>query len=202
MNPLYVPASASPTLNSQQALDEAIRRTNGHEGGYADVAGDAGGKTAAGGLTEALARQYGYKGDMRFMTLSQSLQIIVAHCWNKEGLTELSAIAPYLAMALYDVNVNFGPGRGAMWVQQALNALNAANFYGQDLLPDGKIGTMSRARIQQVLKHRGAESQDWLIEAVIANRMVHYITRCNTMPDQRKFAAGWMDRIVNSVGEY
>jgi len=200
-SPLYVPASASPRLTAAQALDEAMRRTNAHEGGYADVEGDAGGKTAVGGLTEALARDYGYTGSMAAMTLAQSLKIIVAHCWDNPGLAALAGIAPYLAIALYDVNVNFGPGRGAKWVQLALNALNVNNTYGPDLAPDGNFGPASRLRLTQVLKHRGAEAEDWMVEAVVAHRMVHYITRCNEKPDQRKFAAGWMDRIVDSVGE-
>lgn len=207
-NPLYVPASAQPKLTSAQALNEAMRRTNGHEGGYADVEGDAGGKTAVGGLTEGLARQYGYTGRMQDMTLAQSLKIIVSHCWDKPGLTALAEIAPYLAIAVYDANVNFNPGRPGQWVQQALNALNytvketGKPVYGSDLTVDGSLGPATRLRITQVLKHRGAEAQDWLIEAVIANRMVHYITRCNAEKTQRKFSAGWMDRIVDSVGEY
>lgn len=201
-NPLYVPPSASPSLTMEQAITEAMRRTNGHEGGFANVEGDAGGKTAVGGLTEALARQYGYKGRMEDMTLKQSLEIIVAHCWDKPGLNAVSAVAPYLAIALYDCNVNFGPGRGAMWAQQALNALNFQNQYGSDIATDGNFGPASRLRYQQVLKHRGAEVQDWVVEAVVANRIVHYITRCNEKPDQRKFAAGWLDRVVDSVGEY
>lgn len=207
-NPLYVPASASPKISAEAALVEAMRRTNGHEGGFANVKHDVGGKTAVGGLTEALARQYGYTGRMEDMTLEQSLKIIVSHCWDKEGLAALAGQAPYLAIAVYDCNVNFGPGRAGMWVQQALNALNftpddgTAPIYGADLKPDGKIGPATRMRILQVLKQRGAEAEDWLIAAVVANRMVHHITRCNEVPTQRKFAAGWMDRIVNSAGEF
>lgn len=189
-------------MNVEQALNEAIRRTNGHEGGFANVDGDAGGKTAVGGLTEKLARDYGYTGPMEAMTLKQSLEIIVEHCWDKPGLMGVASIAPYLAIAMYDCNVNFGPGRAGRWTQEALNALNFNKKYGPDLATDGNFGPASRARYSQVKTERGAEVEDWMVEAIVARRVCHYIDCCLTDPTQRKFGAGWLDRVVDSAGEY
>ena len=45
-----------------------------HEGGYSDHAADPGGKTRY-GVTEAVAREVGYKGDMRDLSLDLAKRI-------------------------------------------------------------------------------------------------------------------------------
>ena len=45
-------------------FDDAVKRVLMHEGGYSDHAADPGGKTMY-GITEAVAREVGYRGDMR-----------------------------------------------------------------------------------------------------------------------------------------
>ena len=52
-------------------FDDAIKRVLMHEGGYSDHAADPGGKTMF-GITEAVAREVGYRGNMDELPLDYS----------------------------------------------------------------------------------------------------------------------------------
>lgn len=57
-----------------KAFEKAFNHTVGVEGGYSDHPSDRGGKTMF-GITEAVARSYGYSGDMRSMPISTAKDI-------------------------------------------------------------------------------------------------------------------------------
>ncbi len=55
-------------------FDTAFTKVLGHEGGFSDHPDDPGGKTRF-GVTEAVARRVGYKGEMRELPLDLAKQI-------------------------------------------------------------------------------------------------------------------------------
>ena len=55
-------------------FDEAFELLLGHEGNYSDHPADPGGKTRY-GITEAVARDVGYRGDMRDLPLDLAKRV-------------------------------------------------------------------------------------------------------------------------------
>ena len=88
-----------------------VSRTLLHEGGFVDRADDKGGATNF-GITEAVARQAGYAGDMRDFTKDQAIAIYDTSYWN--GLEQLNSP---LAFQVFDFAVNAGRYRAIQYLQ-------------------------------------------------------------------------------------
>jgi lysozyme family protein len=99
-------------MNFDQAFDILL----GHEGGYSDHKDDNGGKTRY-GVTEAVAREVGYRGDMRELPLDLAKRIYLERYWKPLRCDELPDAVRYL---VFDAAVNSGPKQSAMWLQRAV----------------------------------------------------------------------------------
>jgi len=154
-------------MNFDQAFKELLQ----HEGGYSDHAADPGGKTRY-GVTEAVAREAGYRGDMRELPLDLAKQIYKDRYWNAVKAEELPAAVRY---AVFDAAVNSGPRQAAMWLQRAVGAT-----------ADGAIGPMT-------LKAANDMDGNVLKSKMLAQRL-RFMTDLGTWSS---FGRGWARRICS-----
>ena len=154
-------------MNFNTAFDLLL----GHEGDYVDHPDDPGGATRF-GVTEAVARTAGYRGDMRDLSLGLAQRIYRAEYWDAVRADELP---PGLRYLMFDAAVNSGPGQATKWLQRAL---------GVDA--DGIIGprTLAAAHAQdvQALKLR------------ILSQRLRFMADLKNWP---AFSRGWARRIAD-----
>jgi len=148
-------------MNFDTALDLLL----GHEGGYSDHAADPGGKTRF-GITEAVARQAGYQGDMRKLPLNLAKTVYLDRYWRP---IRADALPPGIRYVMFDAAVNSGHRQATLWLQRALGVeadgiigpqtLGAA--YAQDMRAL-KLGLLAqRLRFMTGLTNWSAFSRGW-----------------------------------------
>lgn len=174
----------------------ALSRLKQVEGGYVNDPYDNGGETNH-GITIKVARENGYTGNMRDLTLKQAQDIYIARYWHPLNLDAIAQTMPRVALEMFDSGVNCGIGIVGTWLQIALNAINVT--YGPDLVTDGKVGPATLKRLAQVAKHRGAPSAELAIfRALDCQQGQYYLNITRNNPTQRRFAYGWL---MNRVGK-
>jgi lysozyme family protein len=150
-------------MNFDTAFDLLLK----HEGGFSDHAADPGGKTRY-GITEAVAREVGYRGDMRELPMDLAKRIYKDRYWDTVKAEQLPAAVRY---AVFDAAVNSGPGQSVKWLQRALGVkddgvigpqtLAAANAANPDALRMRMLG--QRLRFMAGLTNWPAFSRGWAI---------------------------------------
>lgn len=112
-----------------------------NEGGYVNNPNDPGGATRY-GVTQAVARANGYRGDMRYFPkhCSGPVTVCADEIYLKKyivapGYMPVLNADPAVAGELVDSAVNFGPPRPSRWFQQSMNDLGDAG-----LKVDGRVG--------------------------------------------------------------
>lgn len=168
-----------------------IDRVIGKEGGYSDHPADRGGATMW-GVTEQVARAYGYKGGMRALPRATAVEIYKRRYWDAVGLGQVVAIAPDLAAELFDIAVNMGTAWPGRFLQRALNALNRGATDYPDIPVDSVVGAMTLASLRDFEEKRGAPGLIVLLKAVMALRAVRYIEIAEANPSQEVFLFGWL----------
>jgi len=148
-------------MNFDVAFDTLLK----HEGGYSDHAADPGGKTRF-GITEAVAREVGYRGDMRELPLDLAKRIYRERYWSPIKAEQLPAAVRYV---VFDAAVNSGPGQSVKWLQRALGVVDdgvigpktlaAANAANPDALKMRMLG--QRLRFMAGLTNWPAFSRGW-----------------------------------------
>ena len=154
-------------MDFNQAFDILLK----HEGGYSDHAADPGGKTRF-GITEAVAREAGYRGDMRELPLDLAKRIYKERYWDAVRAEELPAAVRY---AVFDAAVNSGPRQAARWLQRAVGVRD-----------DGIIGPITLGAVR-------AADPERLLRRVLAQRL-RFMTGLSNWP---AFGRGWARRIAD-----
>ncbi|NCP12204.1 MAG: hypothetical protein GW859_09700 [Sphingomonadales bacterium] len=176
----------------EQLVDEVIDR----EGGFVNDARDAGGATRY-GVTEAVARQHGYLGDMRSFPRAEAVAIYRRIYWLRPGFEKVARLAPAIAAELFDTGVNMGVGVASGFLQRALNALNRQGRDYRDLAVDRVIGPRTLAALQAFLTVRGASGETVLMKAIEALQGARYIDLAERRPANEAFLYGWL---ANRIG--
>lgn len=150
-------------MNFDAAVDHVLKS----EGGYSDHAADPGGRTRY-GITEAVAREVGYKGDMRELPLDLAKRIYKDRYWDAIKAEQLPPAVRYV---VFDAAVNSGPGQAVKWLQRALGVVDdgvigpktlaAANAANPDALKMRMLG--QRLRFMAGLANWPAFSRGWAI---------------------------------------
>ena len=154
-------------MNFDQAFDILLK----HEGGFSDHAADPGGKTRF-GITEAVAREVGYRGDMRELPLDLAKRTYKDRYWDAVRADELPEAVRY---TVFDAAVNSGPRQAILWIQRAVGVRD-----------DGVIGPVTLAAAR-------AADPERLLRQLLAQRLRFMAG----LPNWPAFGRGWARRIAD-----
>lgn len=151
-------------------FDQAFAELLTHEGGYVDHPSDPGGATNH-GVTEKVARKFGYTGNMRGYPKEEAAKVYRSEYWDAVRADELPAPLRY---PIFDAAVNSGARQAILWLQQAL-----------DVKADGVIGTQTLAAVK-------AADPNALLRCMLGARL-RFMTNLNHWSS---FGKGWARRIA------
>lgn len=172
-------------------VDDLIEELIEREGHYSNHPADKGGPTCW-GVTEAVARAHGYKGDMRAYPREEAAAVYRRIYWLRPGFDRIAGLAPALAAELFDTGVNMGPSVAAAFLQRALNALNRGASDYPDMPADGRIGERTIAALKAFLARRGRPGGKVLLKAVEALQGERYLRLAEERPANEAFLYGWL----------
>lgn len=171
------------------------------EGGYVNDPNDPGGATNY-GVTEKVARQAGYRGDMRLFpkhcTGPQTVcadAIYLRDYIVKPGFMQVIEADPAVGGELVDSGVNFGPARPSKWFEQALAEQGGAGFAS-----DARIGA------GEIAAYRALQARFGPVKACIATldrldakQAAEYRRLAARNPNLNKFLKGWLRNRVGNI---
>lgn len=178
------------------AVDNYITALIVREGGESDHPADRGGHTMW-GITEQVARAYGYHGPMRDLPHAVAKSIYLERYWEAPKFDKVNEHSAAVAEELLDTGVNMGPGVATRFLQRALNVLNSEGKHYPDVTVDGVIGRMTLAALRAYLAKRGKDGHLVLVRALNAQQGSRYIDLAENRPSQENFVHGWfLHRVV------
>ena len=154
-------------MNFDQAFDALLK----HEGGYVNHKDDKGGATRY-GVTEAVAREVGYRGDMRDLPIALAARIYRDRYWDAVKAEQLPAPVRYL---VFDAAVNSGVGQAVRWLQRAVGVKD-----------DGVIGPQTLLALNQA-------DPEALVRRYLSQRL-RFMSGLANWP---AFVRGWARRIAD-----
>lgn len=173
-------------------IDALIAR----EGGYVDHPADRGGPTRF-GITEQVARAWGYAGDMRDLPRETAEAIYLERYWTGPGFNQVAARTDAIAEELLDTGVNMGPMVASKFLQRALNVLNRGASAYPDVAVDGVVGRMTLYALDQFIAARGREGIAVLLKALNSLQGARYVEISEQNPSQEAFTYGWLRERVS-----
>ena len=179
-------------MTIQKLVDGVI----GREGGYSNHPADRGGPTRW-GVTEQVARAYGYRGDMRQLPRETAASIYIARYWTEPNFHLVAERYEKVAEELFDTGINMGTVIAGKFLQRALNALNRGASDYPDIGTDGRLGTISLAALDSYKRKRGAQGEAVLLRALDALQGARYVDLAEQNQSQEAFLYGWL---ANRVG--
>jgi lysozyme family protein len=154
-------------MNFLTAFEKLLK----HEGGFSDHSADPGGKTRY-GVTEAVARNVGYRGDMRELPLDLAQRIYKDRYWDAMQAEALPADVRYI---VFDGAVNSGITQSAKWLQRACGVKD-----------DGIVGPAT-------IRAANSLASDGLKRRILGQRLRFMAT----LPNWPAFGRGWSNRIAD-----
>ena len=154
-------------MNFLTAFEKLLK----HEGDFSDHPADPGGKTRY-GVTEAVAREVGYRGDMRELPLELAQRIYKDRYWDAVRADDLPADIRYI---VFDGAVNSGVSQSAKWLQRACGVKD-----------DGVIGPIT-------IRAANSLHSEGLRRRILAQRL-RFMAK---LPNWPAFSRGWANRICD-----
>lgn len=168
-------------------IEDVIAR----EGGYVNHPADRGGATRW-GITEAVARAHGFRGDMKAFPREEAVRIYERIYWVRPGFDRLASVAPALAAELFDTGINMGPSVAVAFLQRALNALNRGASDYPDLVPSARVDDATVAALGVFLAKRKPRGESVLVKALEALQGERYLDLAERRPANEAFLYGWL----------
>ncbi len=172
------------------AFDKAWEDTGRAEGGFVDDPNDSGGATNW-GITERVARKFGYTGDMRDLPKSTATQIAKKEYWDVMLLDDIAALSESIALELFDTGFNAGTGRAGKFLQRAVNVFNRRGQDYNDIIVDGAVGSKSVAALRAFLNKRGKQGETVMLRALNALQGEFYVELAERREKDETFIYGW-----------
>lgn len=173
------------------SFDNALLKLKQIEGGYVNDPKDSGGATNY-GVTERMARAYGYGGDMKDLPYSTAVAIYRSHFWDRLNLPQVDQLSERIAEELFDTEVNCQAGFAARSLQRWLNVLNLHGTMFSDITVDGNIGPMTLAALRQYLKTRGPLGEVVLLKGLNSTQGDYYLELAEKREKDERFVFGWL----------
>lgn len=177
-------------------IDQLIDDVIGREGGYSNHPADRGGATRW-GVTEAVARAHGYRGDMRDFPRADAVEVYRRLYWLKPGFDQVALRTPRVAAELFDIGVNMGPGTATGFLKRALNALNRGEVDYDDIGTTPIIDAATLTALDAFTAKRGTAGEAILLKALEALQGERYVRLAETRPANEAFLYGWL---ANRIG--
>lgn len=165
------------------------------EGGYVDDPDDSGGETNW-GITEPVAREYGYKGQMKNLSREMAFDIYKALYWEDPRYDDVAIVSEKVARKLFDIGVNAGVHRASVSFQRVLNVFNNRGTYYPDLVVDGKIGPKTLDTFSAFFARRGNHGLEVFHESLTCLQGAFYIGLAEAREKDEKFVYGWISNRV------
>lgn len=165
------------------------------EGGFVNDPSDSGGATNF-GITEKVARAYGYTNDMRDLPRATAFRIYADRYWEPLHLSVIERMSSHVADELADTSVNMGVKRAAEFLQRSLNVLNYGGKLYPDLFVDGDIGQRTTRALGEYLAHRGNEGEIVLVKMLNSLQGAFYVELAERREKDEKFIYGWFKNRV------
>lgn len=156
-------------------FEKAFNVLIGHEGGFSDrdAAADPGGKTMY-GVTERVARAWGYTGEMHQLPLATAKAIAKKEYWDRYSCDQF----PYqIAFQVFDTAYN--GGHAVKWLQAAVG-----------VVADGVIGAKTIAAVRAADPAR-----------VVARFNAERLTYLTGLSNWAQNSKGWARRIAANLKE-
>lgn len=170
------------------------------EGGYVNDPADPGGATNH-GVTEEVARQNGYTGDMRDFPRECSVEgeVCAESIYRRDyierpGYLPLVEIDPVVAEEVIDTAVNMGPRRPSRWFQQSVNATCNTR-----LAVDGRIGPMTLLAWRECRGRIGPPACVDMLDRMDALQEAEYDRLVRVNPRLARFRRGWQNHRIGNV---
>lgn len=174
---------------SELAFRAALGKILPVEGGFVDDPQDSGGATRW-GVTERLAREYGYKGAMHEYPKSDAERVYRLEFWERHQLDDIAEISGDIAVELFEQIINGSPG--GMHLQRILNAANNGGGVYPDLRVDGRIGPATVRALFSFIRARKTEGEKVLLAGLNACQAVYYLELAERRPKDERFFYGWL----------
>lgn len=163
----------------------------GKGGHYSNDPNDSGGETAW-GVTERVARKYGYEGPMVDMPRTVAENIYEQRFWYEPGFYDVSIISLPIARELFDTGVNSGPERACEFLQKSLNALNRRGKDYPDVDEDFDIGPATLGALKAYLAFRGALGEKVLFRELNSLQGAFLTDLSRRRQKDEDFMFGWL----------
>ena len=165
------------------------------EGGYTDDSFDPGGKTKF-GITEKVAREYGYTGSMEDLTKDTATDIYSTLYVYQPNFDKFIEINPAIAHKLINSGVNVGTVRVTYWLQSSLNLYSRAGRDYKKITEDGVLGDDTIRAYKDLERIRGKETACSLVlKALDANQLAHYAS----LTSLSRYIVGWVDKRIGNI---
>ncbi|MCH9691564.1 MAG: hypothetical protein K0U59_05815 [Gammaproteobacteria bacterium] len=181
-------------MSKFQAKSNAIRAVIDREGGYVNHPDDRGGPTRW-GVTQVVARRYGYQGDMKNYPINQAIAVYDQEYWRH--VDEIANYSFDIGVKLFDFAVNSGTTRAVGCLQRLLNALNNRGKDYPEIEMDGVVGPQTLAALKGFRRRRGEEGLAVLAQSINGLRIAFYVEIIERDASQEAFAYGWLARVVH-----
>ncbi len=172
-----------------QKFRNAFEKLLKYEGGYSNHQNDSGGKTKY-GITESLAREVGYDGDMKDLTKEEAAEIYYNHFWTKYRYNEIED--KRVAFECFEQAVNLGPDDANTNLQESYNLL-----VKDEIVVDGIIGPKTLSAVNSL----GAKDYSYLLELLNIMQGNKYIEIVQSNNSQKVFIRGWLRRVRLKVNK-
>ena len=179
-------------MNIQKHIEKIIKT----EGGYSDNSDDSGGQTNF-GITEGVAYENGYRGEMINLKEPDAKRIYAQVYYIKPGFALIAEYSDAIAYELFDTGVNMGPKRACKWLQRCLNVLNRSQLNYNDLKVDGKIGKRTSLALSTFIFNRRTDGENVMLRALNCLQGAAYIDLAERREKDETFVYGWLlNRVV------
>jgi len=155
------------------------------EGGYVDNPNDSGGATNY-GITERVARNWGYSGSMGDFKLEDAIAIYQSQYLDTIKFDSLARISEITAREVADTAVNMGVKVSSKFLQRSLRLLT-----GHKLVIDGIIGDKTIAALSEYVARRKSTGEVVLVKMLNCLQGQRYIKIAERRPKDRVFIFGW-----------
>jgi lysozyme family protein len=161
------------------------------EGGEINHPSDPGGHTNY-GITEAVARSFGYEGDMSELPIHVAEDIYKQGYWDINNLDRISEVNEDIAFEVFEISVNCGIKIGASFLQRALNVFNKNGEHYDDIEVDGIIGDKTISAYRSFHEVRTYKGMPVLRKAINGQQASYYIRLSEKDPKYQDFTYGWI----------